>query len=97
MAFDLDNREILDDLTEYSYEALAEGYFGVKSPSSYAEMQLDLLRNLLDKEGKNDFEIKTIKQLIADFEKISEAASPLLIGEFRQLLTKYANQISSIK
>ena len=97
VAFDLDNREILDDLTEYSYEALAEGYFGVKSPSSYAEMQLDLLRNLLDKEGKNDFEIKTIKQLIADFEKISEAASPLLIGEFRQLLTKYANQISSIK
>ena len=34
VAYDLEHREILEDLTEYSYEALAEGFFGVKTPSS---------------------------------------------------------------
>ena len=49
VAYDLEHREILDDLTGYSYESLAEGYFGVKTPSSYSEMQLNRLKQLLSK------------------------------------------------
>ena len=44
VAFDLEHREVIDELTQYSYEALAEGYFGVSSESGYAEMQLDTLK-----------------------------------------------------
>ena len=51
VAFDLEHQEIIEDLTEYSYESLAEGYFGVKTASSYMGMQLDRLEELLKKES----------------------------------------------
>lgn len=38
VAFDLEHRETINELTQYSYEALAEGYFGVSSESSYMQM-----------------------------------------------------------
>ena len=50
VAYDLEHQEVLDNLTEYSYESLAEGYFGVRTESSYAEMQLDTFKKLLAKE-----------------------------------------------
>ena len=34
IAYDLEHREIIEELTEYSYESLAEGYFGEYSVSS---------------------------------------------------------------
>lgn len=51
VAFDLEHQEIIEDLTEYSYESLAEGYFGVKTASSYMGMQLGRLEELLKKES----------------------------------------------
>ena len=51
VAFDLEHQEIIEDLTEYSYESLAEGYFGVKTASSYMGMQLSRLEELLKKES----------------------------------------------
>lgn len=51
VAFDLEHQEIIEDLTEYSYESLAEGYFGVKTASSYIGMQLGRLEELLKKES----------------------------------------------
>ena len=50
VAYDLEHQEVLDNLTEYSYESLAEGYFGVRTQSSYAEMQLETFKKLLAKE-----------------------------------------------
>ena len=50
IAYDLEKKESITELTEYSYEALAEGYFGVKSESSYVEMQLEELKDLLSKD-----------------------------------------------
>jgi hypothetical protein len=50
VAYDLEHKTIIDDLTEYSYEALAEGYFGVPTESSYMKMRLDTLKALLEKE-----------------------------------------------
>ena len=64
VAFDLEHREIISELTEYSYEALAEGYFGVKTESSYVEMQLNTLQNLLTKEKLSDADRITARQLI---------------------------------
>lgn len=96
VAYDLEHREVLDDLTEYSYEALAEGYFGVRTQSSYAEMQLETLRNLLEKEEWTDSDKVEIRQLKSDFEKIPETVSPLVVGGFRQMMIQYADKLKSL-
>jgi len=96
VAYDLEHREVLDDLTEYSYESLAEGYFGVRTQSSYAEMQLETLRNLLEKEEWTDSDKVEIRQLKSDFEKIPETVSPLVVGGFRQMMIQYADKLKSL-
>lgn len=96
VAYDLEHREILDDLTEYSYEALAEGYFGVKTEASYMEMQLNTFKNLLGKEHLTDSEKIELKQLKSDFEKIPETVSPLVVGEFRRLLIQYTEKFKEL-
>lgn len=97
VAFDLEHREKISDLTEYSYESLAEGYFGVKTTSSYARMQLDNLKGLLEKETLTEEEEKTVKLLNAGFEKIPEMISPILVGEYRQLVTLYSEKITRLQ
>lgn len=96
VAYDLEHREVLKNLTEYSYESLAEGYFGVRTQSSYAEMQLDNFRRLLAKEELSDAEKVEIKQLKCEFEKITETLSPLIVGEFRQIVIQNAEKLSSL-
>ncbi len=96
VAYDLEHRAILDDLTEYSYEALAEGYFGVKTEASYVEMQLNTFKILLEKEHLTDSEKIELKQLKSDFEKIPETVSPLVVGEFRRLLIQYTEKFKEL-
>lgn len=96
VAYDLEHRENLYDLTDYSYESLAEGYFGVKTPSSYAEMQLNNLQALLEKKDWSDSDKIEAKQLTSDFDKIPETISPLIVGKYRQLTVKYANRIKEL-
>ena len=96
VAYDLEHKEILDDLTEYSYESLAEGYFGVNTASSYAEMQLETLKKLLEKDVLTDADKVEIKQLKAEFEKTSEVFSPLIIGEYRQLVIQYIEKLNNL-
>ena len=47
VAFDLEHREPIEDLTDYSYEALAEGYFGVRTDSSEIQMRLQRMEELI--------------------------------------------------
>lgn len=96
VAYDLEHQEILDNLTEYSYESLAEGYFGVRTDSSYAEMQLATFKKLLAKEELSDADKVEIKQLRSDFEKITEVVSPLIVGEFRQIVIQNAEKLKSL-
>lgn len=96
VAYDLEHQKALNDLTEYSYESLAEGYFGVRTQSSYAEMQLETFKKLLAKEEMSDADKVEIKQLKSDFEKITEVVSPLVVGEFRQIVIQNAEKLSSL-
>lgn len=96
VAYDLEHQEVLDNLTEYSYESLAEGYFGVRTQSSYAEMQLETFKKLLAKEELSDADRVEIKQLKSDFEKITEVVSPLIVGEFRQIVIQNAEKLSRL-
>lgn len=41
VAYDMERQEVIGDLTDYSYESLAEGYFGVKTSSVEIEVRLD--------------------------------------------------------
>ena len=97
VAFDLEHQQLVDDLTEYSYESLAEGYFGVRTSSSYAEMQLDKLKKLLEKETLLSSEKSELKSLIYDFDKIPEVVSPLIVGEYLRLKNQYIAVINSLK
>lgn len=97
VAYDLEHREEISDLTEYSYEALAEGYFGVKTESSYMEMRLNSLRALLEKKNLTKGEIEQLQTLIANFEQIPEVVSPTLIGEFMRLKVEYSEKINALQ
>lgn len=97
IAYDLEHREIIDELTEYSYEALAEGYFGVRTDSSYMEMRLESLRKLLSKDDLTNGDKEQLLALITDFEQIPEAVSPTIVGEFMRLKVEYSDKINALK
>lgn len=97
VAFDLEHREIINDLTDYSYESLAEGYFGVRTDSSYAEMQLDRLEVLLSQSAPlSASDAAAAKHILQDFNRIPESMSPLLVGRYGQLKVKFADKIKSL-
>ena len=96
VAYDLEHRKVLDDLTEYSYESLAEGYFGVTTPSSYVEMQFDCFKKLLLKEDLTEADKSELKRLNADFEKMNEVVSPLIVGEYRQIAIQNADKLKNL-
>ena len=96
VAFDLEHQEIIEDLTEYSYESLAEGYFGVKTTSSYMEMHLDRLEELLKKEVLSLSEKSELKHLINDFEEMPKFASFLIKGRFSHLKNQYFQKIKAL-
>lgn len=94
--YDLEHRQVLEDLTDYSYEILAEGYFGVSTESSTVEMRLHKLQELLEQNELSTSDKRDIIQLIAELDKISEAVSPDLVGAYRQLRIKYSDTFNNI-
>lgn len=96
VAFDLENREVINELTQYSYEALAEGYFGVSSMSSYMQMQLDKLEDILKKDVLSDLDMSELKYLMNDLEKVPESVSPNLVGAFTDIKNRYASIINKL-
>lgn len=96
VAYDLEHQEVISDLPQYSYEALAEGYFGVSSESSYMKMQLEKLENLLQKGKLTDSDKYEIRLLIADLDKVPESVLPNIVGDYFAIKTKYASVIKSV-
>lgn len=89
VAFDLEHRKALEDLTEYSYNALAEGYFGVPTESGVLTERLDRMETLVSKELLNDVERAELEKLFAEFGALSEAAAPAVKGRFMELKRRY--------
>lgn len=96
VAFDLEHRETINELTQYSYEALAEGYFGVSSESSYMQMQLERLESLLKKTGLTDSDKYDIRQLVEDLDKVPESVSPNLVGAYMTIKNRYASVLKTV-
>jgi len=97
VAYDLENKkDLTDDLTKYSYEVLAEGYFGVSTESSSIEIRLQKLIELLSQKVISDSDKNTIRQIITEMDKISEAVSPDLVGEYRRIKLDHVNIIKEV-
>lgn len=94
VAYDLEHKNTIEDLTNYSYESLAEGYFGVSTESSSVEMRLRRLQELLNNEKLTDSDKNEIRQLMVELDKISEAVSPDLVGEY---ITIKLNNVDKIR
>ena len=96
VAYDLEHQKVLNDLTEYSYESLAEGYFGVSTESSSVEKRLRRLQELLIIEKLTDSNKNEIRQLMVELDKISEAVSPDLVGEYIKVKLNNVDKIREI-
>jgi hypothetical protein len=96
VAFDLEHQEAIEDLTDYSYSSLAEGYFGVRSESNTVRTRLDELTMLLSKEKLSSSEQVSVKILVEELDKIPEPASPSVVGEYVQLKLKNIDKIKTI-
>lgn len=94
--FDLEHQQALTNLSDYSYEALTEGYFEVSTKSSYLEGQLNRLKALLQKESLDITEEFELKELIQEFSKVSEGASPKIVGEFETLKLKWQDKFEAV-
>lgn len=95
-AYDLEHREAISDLTNYSYQALTEGYFGVSTDSDYARARLNELKVLLEKDKLSDSEKIDAKMLIDDFNKIPEASLPEIVGAYRNLEIQFNEKIKEL-
>lgn len=89
--FDLEHQEAIEDLTEYSYEALTEGYFRVHTESSYVGMKLEQLKALLAKGSLEPDEKMIARQIANEFNELSAIVSPRYVGEYRQLIINKGN------
>ena len=58
VAYDLEHRKPIEDLSNYSYESLTEGYFRVSTESSSVEMRINRLKDLFEQK-KGQILIKT--------------------------------------
>lgn len=96
VAYDLEHRQPIDDLTNYSYESLAEGYFGISTESSTVEMRLNRLKSLFAQKEWSDADKNEIRQLMFELDKVSEAVSPDLVGEYIKLKLNNVNVIKEM-
>lgn len=94
-AYDLERREPVKDLAEYSSEALSEGYFGVPSESSYMACQLDRLEELLKLPEPTAPQKDELNHLLKKFDALPELLSPLASGRYKQLTLKYSGNLKA--
>lgn len=94
-AYDLEHREPMKDLTEYSSESLSEGYFGVPSESSYMACQLDRLEELLELPEPSELQSREIRSLLKKFDALPELLSPLASGKYKQLILKHSGNLKN--
>jgi len=76
IAYDLERFLRLEDLTEYSYNALAEGYFEVNLISGHLSAKLQRFKELSAKSVKDEAELAEYKIIDQEFLDMDSAAMP---------------------
>lgn len=92
VAFDLEHRAPIEDLTEYSYEALAEGYFGVRTESSEIQMRLQRMEELIRAQQLSVSDKSELEMYLNDFDKIPEAVAPAVKAKYYELKREWQNK-----
>ncbi len=92
IAFDLEHREPIEDLTDYSYEALAEGYFGVRTDSSEIQMRLQRMEELIRSDRLSISDKSELEMYLQDFDKIPEAVAPAIKAKYYDLKREWQNK-----
>lgn len=88
VAYDLEHREPITDLTNYSYDALAEGYFEVDMESGRLSTAIEKIEQLADKEKLTVIERNDLKNLIHDFDNIPDAVAPTIKARYYAAIVK---------
>lgn len=83
--FDLENRERVVDLTEYSYGSLMEGFFGVDSDSSELKRRVDMFESLVMKRERSADDEQEIVRLRDELSSLPEWTAPALKTRFNEL------------
>ena len=89
LAFDLETQLPLDNADEYSYDALAEGYFGVHIQPAIVRNHFERLNALLEKTDKTEDEVKEQTCLIDLLKRIPNHANAALNTAMKQLLLRH--------
>ena len=92
VGFDLEHREPIEDLTDYSYEALAEGYFGVRTDSSEIQMRLQRMEELIRSDRLSISDKSELEMYLQDFDKIPEAVAPAIKAKYYDLKREWQNK-----
>lgn len=87
--FDMQHRIQIENLTQYSWESLTQGYFGVPVFSSHLERRLEQLKRLFEQTECSTADQLQIDELVKAFKSIPEPVAPQIVGAFRELMIKY--------
>lgn len=78
VAYDLLRHEEIEDLTNYSYDALAEGYFGVELASGKMQESVERFEELAQKTSLTLLEKDELNNLRNDIDKVPDAVAPTI-------------------
>ena len=88
--FDLERRERVEDLTEYSYGSLMEGFFGVDSESGELKRRVEMFARLVAKGDRTADDEQEIERLQGELSSLPEWTAPALKARFNELNLKHS-------
>ena len=91
VVYDLKNQETITDLSDYSYEIITEGYFGVKTESDKLRRNIDRLKGLLEKKSRTSIEEDDKNRLVKSFNSLPDMVAPEIKAQYHELMIRYAN------
>ena len=91
VAYDLLRHEEISDLTDYSYDALAEGYFGVELASGKLLESVARFEELSQKSSLSLLEKDELKNIERDLDKVSDAVAPTIKERYYAALAVMPN------
>lgn len=96
VVYDMDNQETIENLSEYSTEALVETYFESTKYSDVLLKKIELYENLLIKENNSENEIDEILELKKHFDDLPMIHSQEMQLKINMLNLDYKNKFESL-
>ncbi|MGN0051004.1 MAG: AAA family ATPase [Prevotella sp.] len=92
VVYDLKEQKPITDLSDYSYEIIAEGYFGVKTESDKLVRHIERLKWLIENPHRTTTEEETLQSLIRDFEALPDIVAPEIKAQYHELMISYKSK-----